>query len=385
MVTGAIAAIIAVASPRPTISPTDELFVIDPTLGPTDPIRLLRVQMSLSDVRSALIGRAAMANDRPGSLPCPDTNNDGIAEPPAGGVCGSYIGRLPWQDLGLPDLRDSSGERLWYALSPSLRDDGSAQPINSDTVAQLSVTGAMPQTNVAAVIIAPGQALAGQVRDVAGLNNPLNYLEGENANGDTIYHTASATSAFNDRVDAITRDQLFAAVEGRVAREIRDVLRKYYVSKGYYPFANDYGLGTFACTNGQTRGRVPNPNPLAPDISSTCPPPSPPPNSSDWGGAPSIPPPAWFFNNAWHLLTYYSLAPACTSATPTCSGAGFLTVNGTGGHHAIVIVGSRALGTQVRPCALAADCIEQPSAGLDQYMMQARTNTYNDRVIVVAP
>jgi hypothetical protein len=58
----------------------------------------------------------------PGYLPCPDLDDDGWAE----SICGSLngetgqaqrLGRLPWKTLGLPDLRDAHGERLWYAVS----------------------------------------------------------------------------------------------------------------------------------------------------------------------------------------------------------------------------------------------------------------------------
>jgi hypothetical protein len=31
------------------------------------------------------------------------------------------LGRLPWKTLGLPDLRDGDGERLWYAVSSATR------------------------------------------------------------------------------------------------------------------------------------------------------------------------------------------------------------------------------------------------------------------------
>src|SRR5665811_1174045 len=94
---------------------------------------------ALAQAKDALIGRAAADNNMPGSLPCPDTNNDGSAELLSGNNCPSYIGRLPWKTLGLPDLRDGSGERLWYALSPAFRDDTSAQPLNSNTKGTLLV------------------------------------------------------------------------------------------------------------------------------------------------------------------------------------------------------------------------------------------------------
>ena len=58
----------------------------------------------------------------PGYLPCPDLDNDGWAEATCGSQNGDSgqaerLGRLPWKTLGLPDLRDGYGERLWYAVS----------------------------------------------------------------------------------------------------------------------------------------------------------------------------------------------------------------------------------------------------------------------------
>lgn len=81
---------------------------------------------SLAAAREALI---AYATSRPlaevagpGYLPCPDLDDDGWAESTCGSLSGDVgqeqrIGRLPWKTLGLPDTRDGSGERLWYAVS----------------------------------------------------------------------------------------------------------------------------------------------------------------------------------------------------------------------------------------------------------------------------
>src|SRR5690606_37402154 len=132
---------------------------------------------ALAEARRALIGRAAMDDDRPGSLPCPDTDNDGRADlwGKSGIHCPSYIGRLPWKTLGLPELRDASGEVLWYASSPSLRDHPTAQPINSiQPAAELNILGIEPASDVAAVVIAPGGPLAGQVREGAAVNDAGN-------------------------------------------------------------------------------------------------------------------------------------------------------------------------------------------------------------------
>ncbi|HET7159234.1 MAG TPA: hypothetical protein VFI62_09570, partial [Burkholderiales bacterium] len=98
-----------------------------------------RTNAVLEQARQALIGRAIADANRPGSLPCPDTNGDGSADLFAGAACPSYIGRLPWRTLGIGDLRDEHGERLWYVLSPNYRDHPLAPPLNSDAKGTLTV------------------------------------------------------------------------------------------------------------------------------------------------------------------------------------------------------------------------------------------------------
>jgi hypothetical protein len=86
-----------------------------------DTEREMRTAQALAKAKEGLIAYAvAVLPDtfakRPGELPCPDLNNDGKAEL----LCDTVeqrIGRLPWKTLGLSDLRDADGERLWYALS----------------------------------------------------------------------------------------------------------------------------------------------------------------------------------------------------------------------------------------------------------------------------
>ena len=83
-------------------------------------------QRALAQAREALVAYAAdhpiSANVGPGYLPCPDLDDDGWAEATCGSQSGDSgqaqrLGRLPWKTLGLPDLRDGDGERLWYAVS----------------------------------------------------------------------------------------------------------------------------------------------------------------------------------------------------------------------------------------------------------------------------
>jgi len=83
-------------------------------------------ERALADAREALV---AYAVDRPinaavgpGYLPCPDLDDDGWAESTCGSMNGDSgqaqrLGRLPWKTLGIADLRDGYGERLWYAVS----------------------------------------------------------------------------------------------------------------------------------------------------------------------------------------------------------------------------------------------------------------------------
>jgi len=230
---------------------------------------------ALRQAKEALIAYSATRPARPGALPCPDLDNNGIAggagfygnnsEAIPGGIHGGFtcpdagrqIGRLPWVTLGLPDLRDASGERLWYVISFNFRNDGT-QVVNSDTLGQLSVAGVTPAAGVVAIIFAPGQLLAGagQNRSGAGVNDVVQYLEGGNADLDPNFVAAQRCEQaapacplgpFNDQFVTITHAELFDAVENVVAKrletEIGPLLRFYrdrwaaLGGPGFYPFA----------------------------------------------------------------------------------------------------------------------------------------------------
>src|SRR5579859_5503998 len=89
-----------------------------------------RSMLALQQAKAALIAYAAstqgwqaykgQVTSQPGGLPCPDLNDTGSSP----GICSSAasrIGRLPWSSIGVDDLRDASGERLWYAVSSTFR------------------------------------------------------------------------------------------------------------------------------------------------------------------------------------------------------------------------------------------------------------------------
>ena len=225
-----------------------------------------KVYAALARAKEALIARAVTDANRPGSLPCPDTIGDGKAAMFTLTQCPSYVGWLPWVTLDLPELTDDTGTRLWYALSPSLRDDDSAQPINSDIPAALRIDGG---GEIAAIIIAPRGALSGQTRPS---NNAADYLEGDNANGDANYVSGPATNSFNDVVAIITRQELMAAVEKRVANEVRACLEEHASSTlenpaQTYPWPAPLANNTFKGTAQSLFGMIPATQPGGnPDI-----------------------------------------------------------------------------------------------------------------------
>jgi hypothetical protein len=152
--------------------------------------RALATDRALAQAHDALIAFAADrpidARVGPGYLPCPDLDDDGWAEATCGSLTGELgqaerLGRLPWKTLGLPDLRDGDGERLWYAVSTrhkgllncaasraciemtpeaalgtiSVR-DAAAALLQDGTIAD---PAAAARGGAAAVVIAPGAAL----------------------------------------------------------------------------------------------------------------------------------------------------------------------------------------------------------------------------------
>src|SRR5438105_6036861 len=209
---------------------------------------------SLQRAKEALIAYAVSDTTRPGELPCPDVNDDGklaLNQDYVGSACVSLIGRLPWITLGLPDLRDDTGERLWYALSNDFHANGTV-PLNSDTAyragnSSLNITGTQPGTNLVAIVFSPGPALvregaaAAQQRGcIVGTNcdaagkcttapasntpkcNPANYLDvtggQDNADADKIFIAAAKSDTFNDRLLPIYSDDIMWLVERRAGR-----------------------------------------------------------------------------------------------------------------------------------------------------------------------
>jgi hypothetical protein len=322
----------------------------------------------LGEARTALAGYALKSTTRPGELPCPDTDNDGYSNVASG--CSAYVGRLPWKTLGLGDLRDASGERLWYALDTAF--DG-ATAINSDTAASLVLDGDTGR-HYAALIFAPGQpVLNTQARPPAAQNNVARYLEDDNANGDGNF-VSTLPSDFNDQVLALGDTELLQAVEHRVLGELKSQLKSYFFTNNYYPYPALLN-GTDCDVSSNFQGQVPITISGAPSCSSLA----------DWG--PNWP--AWFAGDGWNLLVWYAVAPACTQATPNCAGpGGFVTVDGTADKQAIVITAGPRRSGQSRPAGLLSDLLDagvnNDGTNLIFQKLPLDANS-NDQILIVAP
>lgn len=366
-----------------------------------------RTELALQYAKEAIIAFAAADSTLPGRLPCPeDTNQIGSSKEGTAQSCpnsGIYAGRIAWRTLGLDEPRDATGEQLWYVLSPGFR-GGGAIPINSESTGQLMVdSGAV---GAVALIIAPGPPLPGQNRSTPTAINPpdiTQYLDGTNSDGNNSFTATPINGSINDRVLAIYPADLMAAVEKRVANEVRFALLEYYCGTGQVDVAGN-------CTAPPLNGFFPRPAAFS-DITclgnvkiplSNCTSMatgnegriSANPNIA-WSGSSILrgngPPTTWFQQNGWRELVYYAVAPACIEGTIGCSGAGYLTVLHPGSPamantRAVVIVGSNYLGITNRNKTTVTDYLEEQNASIgDNIFTQwpSVAGAFNDILVTI--
>lgn len=236
---------------------------------------------TLLQAKAALIAYAASEQwqlykgqsiDQPGALPCPDQDDDGDGDC-FGSATSSMIGRLPWKTIGADDLRDSTGERVWYALSHNFRKNPcpgtGCTTINSDTQGQLTITGTAPASNVVAIVFAPGLPIQGQNR-TTGHNNAAAYLEAFNLSDPVNYiftSNASPSDTLNDRLVAITQADLMAAVEpvvaARIERDVKPYLQSQFTQWGGFPFPAKFAPDAGGPGDNSNAPSSPTPHPRA--------------------------------------------------------------------------------------------------------------------------
>lgn len=410
---------------------------------------------ALAQAREALIAYAAASaltaagSKRPGNLPCPDTNNDGIAETSCGNASGSSgqnlrLGRLPWKTLGVTDLRDRSGERLWYAVSSNFKNNTPISTLNSDTPGSITVrdasgniihngclssslpncpdplgTDAVFGTGAVAVIIAPGApllrqtTLSAQERNSAGINVPGNYLDSITLNGvsydNQSFTDFTSTKGFiqgpsgggntepgiNDRLVVISQEQLMSPVQKRVAGEIKQCLVEYAAADGSfarYPWAarlNPAQPINYTDTSGILFGRIPD-NPFSnTKINSGNQ------MNDTWMGNCNINSNSgWWMN--WKEIVFYGLADAykplaLPSTVATCGNC--LSVSSSvnnAGKQFVVIVSGRKITGQTRnnnaDKGTLANYLESANRNADQsgtytFAREGLSATFNDTVV----
>jgi len=242
-------------------------------------------ERALAQAREALLAYAA---DRPidpvvgpGYLPCPDSDDDGWAEPTCGSLAGDSgqaerLGRLPWKTLGVADLREGGGERLWYAVSTKYKGllnctasagcvdmspeaalgtitvrDAQGAVIHDGTIADPARAN---EAGAAAVIIAPAaRSPSGDNADFVDRSDAA----GRAGNGNGFTRGAS------DRVAAVGYGEVMPRVMRRVALEVAACLRAHVQATGAYPppaplCAQAADPDAWAAVPGAGFGRVPD-------------------------------------------------------------------------------------------------------------------------------
>lgn len=195
---------------------------------------------ALAQAKEALIGYAS-AYDRPGALPCPDTNNDGSGDANAPNACYSRIGRLPWKSLKLTDLRDGYGERLWYAVSANFTNMPSTLIINSDdTIGTLNVCSIIgcgdpspipyPTTTppfpvgkqLASLVFSSGPSVGDNNRQDIPDTNPDPAMNTNNANKAVNYLDSLTFGAnvLNNATGSINGNDFISGVNGKIFNDV---------------------------------------------------------------------------------------------------------------------------------------------------------------------
>lgn len=243
-----------------------------------DSERQAKTSAALAQAKDALIGYAATYRDSHpnegfGYLPCPDINNTGTAQLNCGDIGETMVGRLPYKELGLPDLRAADGECLWYIVSGSHKYNPKFAPLNWDTLGNIkvqdlnsSVLAAPNDSNggAVAVIVAPGSPLLGKNRPPGTLNcsgdatNSITaYLDGDYAEATSGTLTVTAgqpkSSTNNDQLTWISARELFAPIAkrndllGTLLTQLTTCLN--FTSYQHIPAVNKVAAGTKSVSN----------------------------------------------------------------------------------------------------------------------------------------
>lgn len=269
-----------------------------------------KTMQTLNEAKQALIAWSVSNSLHPGQLPFPDRNSDGNYDgnsdcnsPVSMFVYSFLIGQLPIlgqtnpciiPQVGLAEnFKDAQGNRLFYAVSrnlthiyenfpptlltnpiinpditfyPAVSPDSNNYPAIKDEVRSypwlkvVDANGTLVSDKVAAVIIAPGNAIGVQNRagSAPGISQYLDsFVMSGTTYSNVVYAQPDQTFAmgqdsstvksddtrfvqpyyFNDKLVYITIDELMDAIGRRAAYEASSVLNQYKAKVGHYPYA----------------------------------------------------------------------------------------------------------------------------------------------------
>lgn len=352
----------------------------------------------LANAKRALLARAATDTNRPGSLPCPDSDGDGLADIFFGTDCPRYIGRLPWKSLGMSAPSDDSQQDLWYALSPSFRDHPSAEPVNPfSTSPDLTINNPGGPGTVVAVVIAPGAPVCAQNRVANNVNLPDHYLELDNNDLDNDFQSQASdgnfgceADLFNDMLVTIAPDDIQAGVRSRferIAFESAATLKRYFADCGYLPWAmtfqNPATVASFVSQPGQKQGFFPADTATPTDWGSGCAPQFIRLRQNNWYA--SLPgllvddPIYYMFGLDYQL----SVNGQCALGSNCLSVHNLVTGDNDPRVPAIVLHAGSPIGSQSRPSAMIEDYYEYNNAIISNTVFEIRANAadFNDEII----
>ena len=282
-----------------------------------------KTALVLAEAKTSLLGYAVLHASKPGTLPCPDTDNNGTANP-SGPNCTSYISRLPWKTLGTDKFKDASNECLWYAVSPNFRNpitlaQRATSPLNGATVGSITVVNdnnaSIGVNPVVAVIIAPNYPVGGQARsgtptlycpgdslaakylDIKGL---VNNATGNNSGVNYTFKKGAQSISFNDKLIYITAAEFFPQLRKRITKEI---VGKVGMPSGLFKyFQTAATLNTYPCPAKSITGDADCAPPLG--------------NNIPYNDSASLSPlqytslGSWLINNGWFPMTAYNYISA---------------------------------------------------------------------------
>lgn len=380
---------------------------------------------ALAEAKSALIGYAAGidlpitgpgSGARPGDLPCPDNHSSGTLEGTSSTPCNANaLGRLPWKTLGIADLRDGSGERLWYAVSINFKNSSRTSCttistggcLNSDTNGTITVrdsTGAIindgSSTSAAiAVVIAPNSPLQRQDglvqnRSAANYNAANHFLDNTAVEDNSNFvngglngfingelKNASQQVIVNDRMMVISKQDLMPLLEKRVANEVLRCMNAYASAPvtgvvGTYPWPaqlNTASPPSYVGVPNNLFGRLPSS-----------------PMGGSWSGGCSIAASGlvgWWLN--WREIVVYAVADGYkpTASSPACGTCLTVSLPSAAADKRIVvlvagqIIGSQARNTNAKKGTLSNYLEAANSLGGTSYLQQNATPAFNDVVV----